>query len=246
MEERLRGGINEVVRRGGRVHRPARPWSDSVQALLAHVRAAGFPGVPAPHGRDLDGGEVLEWIDGAVGDEMQAMPREVLDEVGRMLRAYHDATLGFDPSDRNWQFPAGEPAEVILHGDPAPYNCVFRAGRPVAWIDFDTARPGPRIWDVADAAYRFGLGPFDLQPLMPAHAERVRWLVDGYGLSSDGRGELAATIVERLRWLAALIEERAAAGDVAFASHLADGHADLYRRHAAAVEGSPALAPALA
>jgi len=32
---------------------------------------------------------------------------------------------------------------------------VFRKGMPVALIDFDTAHPGPRIWDVAYAAYRF-------------------------------------------------------------------------------------------
>jgi len=51
--------------------------------------------------------------------------------------------------------PSHVPAEVICHGDVAPYNCVFRDGRPVAFIDFDTAHPGVRIWDLAYAAYRF-------------------------------------------------------------------------------------------
>ncbi|WP_290866248.1 phosphotransferase [Hamadaea sp.] len=52
--------------------------------------------------------------------------------------------------------PAGpEPAEVVCHSDAAPYNTVFRSGHPVALIDFDTAHPGPRVWDVAYAVYRF-------------------------------------------------------------------------------------------
>ncbi|MEV4013459.1 phosphotransferase [Nonomuraea angiospora] len=81
---------------------------------------------------------------------------DALTAVGALLRDYHDATLGFpaDP-DLSWYFPPVGPAEVICHGDVATYNCVFRDGLPVAFIDFDTAHPGPRIWDVAYAAYRF-------------------------------------------------------------------------------------------
>ncbi|MFD2351725.1 phosphotransferase [Nonomuraea ferruginea] len=73
-----------------------------------------------------------------------------------LLRAYHDATTGFTPpGDAAWYFPPRQPAEVVCHADIAPYNCVFRDGAPVAFIDFDTAHPGPRLWDVAYAAYRF-------------------------------------------------------------------------------------------
>ena len=49
------------------------------------------------------------------------------------------------------------------------------------------------------------------------------------------------TMVERLRWLAALIRERAAAGDPAFAAHLTDGHAELYAGHADVIEQSREL-----
>ena len=48
-------------------------------------------------------------------------------------------------------------------------------------------------------------------------------------------------MVERLRWLAALIRERAAAGDPAFAAHLTDGHAELYAGHADVIEQSREL-----
>jgi len=41
------------------------------------------------------------------------------------------------------------------HGDADPDNCVVKDGLPVGFIDFDAAHPGPRIWDVAYAVYRF-------------------------------------------------------------------------------------------
>ena len=53
-------------------------------------------------------------------------------------------------------------------------------------------------------------------------------------------------MVDRLRWLAALIHERAAAGDSAFAAHLEDGHAELYSAHADLVAISAVLGEALA
>jgi hypothetical protein len=53
-----------------------------------------------------------------------------------------------------WYFPPREPVEVVCHGDLAPYNCVFDGDRLVGVIDFDTAHPGPRLWDVAGGAYR--------------------------------------------------------------------------------------------
>ncbi|MDD6792702.1 MAG: phosphotransferase, partial [Thermobifida fusca] len=75
---------------------------------------------------------------------------------GWLLRRYHDATVGFvPPRDAVWQLPERAPREVICHGDVAPYNTVFRTGLPVAFIDFDAAHPGPRLWDLALAAYRF-------------------------------------------------------------------------------------------
>ena len=36
-----------------------------------------------------------------------------------------------------------------------PFNVVFRRGLPAAIIDWDNAAPGPRLWDVACALWRF-------------------------------------------------------------------------------------------
>ncbi|MHB8059634.1 MAG: phosphotransferase [Gaiellaceae bacterium] len=245
-EQVFHGGINEVVRRGDRLYRPARPWSESVMQLLAHIRRRGFEGAPEPFGFDA-GCEVLGWIEGEVEDRSTVdLDYDSLRPAARLLRRYHDATAGFDPSGLSWQFPAEQPFEVVLHGDAAPYNCVFRADRPVAWIDFDTARPGPRLSDVAYAAYRFCLIREPLGEITAHDVGRVREFADAYGLGGEEKTRLPETMVERLRWLAALIHERAEAGDAAFAEHLADGHAELYAGHAEMIEQSTVLREALA
>ena len=59
-ERELTGGtVNDVVRRGDTVRRSAGPWTPTVQALLAWVRAQGVSFVPAPLGLDEQGREVL-------------------------------------------------------------------------------------------------------------------------------------------------------------------------------------------
>jgi hypothetical protein len=241
----FQGGLNEVVRRGDRLYRPLRPWSRAVLSLLEHIRQAGFYGAPEPFGLDSVF-EVLGWIEGTVEDASgQDHDSSAIAAAARLLRRYHDATTGLDASDLVWQFAPEDPAEVVLHGDAAPYNCVFRNGLPVAWIDFDTARPGPRLHDVAYSAYRFCLIREPLETINASDAKRVLEFADAYGLSAGERRRLPSAIAERLRWLAALIRERAAAGDAAFAAHLADGHAELYAGHAEAIEKSKALRDAL-
>ena len=246
-EQAFQGGLNEVVRRGDRLYRPARPWSDSVLRLLEHVRHRGFEGAPEPFGLDAEGREVLGWIEGSVADTSgQDHDSDAISAAARLLRRYHDATAGFDTSGLVWQFAPERPAEVVLHGDAAPYNCVFRGGLPVAWIDFDAAHPGPRLHDIAYSAYRFCLIREPLDTLTEQDAARVRRFADAYGLGAEERLQLPDTMANRLHWLAALIRERALAGDAAFAAHLADGHAELYSAHANVIERSALLRNTLA
>ena len=170
---------------------------------------------------------------------------ETLTEVARLLRAFHDATSGFtEPASTTWYLPPREPREVICHGDIAPYNSVFRDGRPVAFIDFDTAHPGPRVWDVAYAAYRFvplaGPDNFDARGDAQEQGRRLRLFSDAYGLTDGDRALLTETVQARLHAMVEHMRTQAAAGNEAFARHVAEGHADLYladsahvRRHEA-------------
>lgn len=241
--EVLSGGVNQVVRVGATVRRPTGVWTPAVHGLLRHLELTGFDGAPRVYGVDEDGREVLDFVSGAVGHG--PVPDYVrgdaaLAAMGRLLRRYHGATAGFTPpAGAVWRLPAREPREVVCHGDAAPYNTVFRAGLPVALIDFDTAHPGPRLWDLAYTAYRFApLGaPGSDGEHVPVgeQARRLRLLVDAYGLAAEERQALPRTVCDRLAALTALITERALAGDPAFVRHRAEGHDALYRVDAAHV-----------
>jgi len=199
--------VDPVTRAGDAVLRPAAPWTASVHALLAHVRARGVTWVPEPRGARPDGRAAVSWVEGEVpAYPMPAYVWEppVLERAAAMLRELHDATEGFDRSGRTWALPEREPAEVICHNDFAPYNLAFRDGLPAGAIDFEAASPGPRAWDLAYLAYR--LVPLahpdnpDLPP-RPDAAARLDRLCGAYGGIEPGA--VLALVPERLRELAA-------------------------------------------
>jgi hypothetical protein len=226
VEERLAGGnLGGAVRSGETVRRAAGAHTATVQALLAWVRERGFPEAPEPLGLDERGREVVGFIAGDVPEyplPPWALTDDALVAVAKLLRRLHDATLGFEGDGwrrlegDGWQRVEGLPngGDVICHNDVAPYNTVYRDGRPVAFIDWDFAAPAPRAWDLAHAAWRFA-------PLTdgadPAHAaRRVRLLCDAYGL--DERARFVETVAARAQSLHDTIRERAAAGDPDFAA----------------------------
>jgi aminoglycoside phosphotransferase len=147
-EEPLAGGwlTAGVVRVGDTVRRPTGPHSPAVHALLRHLEAVGFDGAPRLLGIDDDGREVLSYVPGAVRlDAARACwPDAALREAVRLLRAVHDATVAVAPPG----------ADVVCHGDPGPWNVVWRDDRAVALIDFDEIHPGRRRDDLGDAAWK--------------------------------------------------------------------------------------------
>lgn len=197
MESPLHGGnISQVVRVGTTVRRHQGPWSGAVHGLLPHLEAQRFDGAPRFLGIDDQDWESLSFLPGEVGNyplQPSMWSDTALIEAGRLLRRLHDATVGYAPPDAPWQqvYPERSHHEVICHNDAAPNNMVFVNGEPRAFIDFDTAGPGPRIWDVA---YTFvPLAQFVPLPdgtTVPyeaiRHAEnrrrRLRLLSDSYGL----------------------------------------------------------------
>ena len=196
-EEVLRGGVanaGAVRRVGDVVVRPANENSATIHALLRHVRRAGFDGVPDPLSLDPGGEERLVFIPGDV--PFPPFPRwsqtdEVLASTVKLLRRFHDATVGFvAPADAAWSDEMADPdgGDVICHNDVCPENVVFRGGEAVALLDFDFVAPGDRLFDLArlalmtvplddpdDAARtgRTGLDPF----------VRLRVVADAYGLA---------------------------------------------------------------
>ncbi|WP_020496505.1 aminoglycoside phosphotransferase family protein [Sciscionella marina] len=241
----LTGGMGGAVRAGATVRKTRH--GERIPLLLARLRAAGFSRAPRFLGVDEHGRDVLEYLPGTVGNyplPRQARTHTALVSAARMLRAYHDATVSLAAEVRDgWYFPPRSPVEVICHGDFAPYNCVFARGRAIGIIDFDTAHPGPRSWDVAYALYRFaplchpdngdGFGA-------PAEqARRARLFRAHYG--EFGRENIAELVADRLGALVEFMRAEAARGNAAFTRHLEDGHDRLYLRDIGYIRANAAL-----
>lgn len=234
------GNITPVVRVGATVRRATGPWTPAVHTLLRHLEAVGFTGAPRVLGLDEQGREVLTYLEGEAGyydDECTVPPHlwsdAVLIDAAHLLHRFHAASSSLPPvAGAAWQlvYPDAAQHEVICHNDFAPYNSIFVGGRLQAVIDFDMAGPGPRVWDVAYAAYRFArLGEDDLD--LQEQGRRLRLFCDAYGL--EERATLVETIERRVEAVATMLVERAAAGDAAFQRHVAEGHVDGYAAHAA-------------
>jgi Ser/Thr protein kinase RdoA (MazF antagonist) len=233
--------MTNVERVGDSVRRDAGPWTETVQALLAHVRARGIDWVPEPGGRDDRGREVLGYVEGDVHD--YPLPEwmwddAVLEEAARRLRLYHDATVGFARAGRRWRLLAHTPDEVVCHNDFAPYNLLFDGGRLTGVIDFDMASPGPRVRDMAYAAYRFAPLTDPANPDVPFRglddqARRLAAFCAAYGDPRIRPADVVEAAIARLRELVAFIVESAAAGDPAQRAVLARGDVAIYERDTA-------------
>lgn len=224
------GSHSQAVRVGGTVRRVGHPWSSSVLDLLRHVEREGFRGAPRALGFDERGREVLTYVDGGVGADLPNVDAEpvqdvnhwtwrddVLVHLGVLVREYHDAAATFPWVGREWQVDVRQPVETVCHNDLAPPNVVFRAGVPVALIDWEAAAPGPRAWDLGFAAWRWV--PFwpeercraaGLPTGTAEKARRLRLLLDAYGVEPDMA--FVRTAIDRMRQFLDHLSELAAAG----------------------------------
>lgn len=241
------GGVNEVVRIGATVRRPTGFWSPLVHGLLRHLQSVGFTAAPTLHEVTADSFEILEFLPGEVCNypvsEAAASP-EALESAARLLRSYHDHTIGYlaDVLLEGWQLPAGHPLEVICHGDFAPHNVVLQGRKAFGIIDFDTAHPGSRLEDVAYAVYRWApiTAPDNADGFgtTPDQAARTKIFCDRYELDDTGRAGLVDAVILRLNALVDFMRARAAEGNTASASHLAAGHHRQYLADAAYLENN--------
>lgn len=234
-EDLLHGGnMGGAVRVGDDVRRFAGAWTPTVQRFLGHLRRQGLRWVPEPMGLDAERRDRLSYLPGFV--PQYPLPDwvwhdEVLITAARLMSELHRASAGFDARDAVWQTPAHEPVEVICHNDFAPYNMVFTDHRLTGVIDWDTASPGPRVWDVAYLAYR--LVPLTdpanadgLSSSLDERARRLRLLSDTYSPEVPP-ADIVTKTVHRLEELATFTEVRANEGHQHLGSHV-----DLYQRDA--------------
>lgn len=241
------GNVNgPVVRVGGTVRRALTPASPTIHRLLRHLEAKGFSASPRFLGIDEQQREILSFLEGETGIPPAIWQGDdPLIAAARLLRAYHDATLDFVPPEAPvWAYAYPDPTrhEVICHNDFAPYNFVYSAGIPTGVIDFDLAGPGPRLRDVAYAAY--WLVPLSFhsadqkafaQADLQQGSRRLRLFCATYGIAAgDGLLEM---IGEVLAFLGDAQAMRGIVGEAAAARLKAEGHLAHWQGEALAFEG---------
>jgi hypothetical protein len=208
------GYINLVVRAGNTIRRPPGANASFVHEVLRFLEEREFPASPRFLGIDEQEREVLSYIEGHVAWAAEqpagVWSDESLLEVALLVRSLHDLMSGSE---------LARGAETILHGDLAPRNTVYvdlgGGFRPVAFIDWDLARPGRRADDVVDMLWHY------LDPGPKRHASllarRMRAMCDAYGLSVELRREAVQLMHRRMLEVSQGITAEAANGSAAHA-----------------------------
>jgi hypothetical protein len=225
----LGGTANQgrVHRVGDTVRRPLQPTSAATHALLRHLEEVGFDGAPRVLGVDDVGREVLSYMPGqavTAPAPCWGLTDKALRSVGRLVRRFHDAAAGFDPSPYRWPRPVPAPfgGGGMAHNDLNLDNVVFRGGTAVALIDFDLAGPGTAVWDVAAAARLWAplRDPSDVTDVRRGRElHRLRLFIDAYGLDADGRAAFLPALRDSHSWMRDIVRDGAAKGVPGFAAY---------------------------
>ncbi|MEH7237662.1 phosphotransferase [Bacillus sp. JJ1562] len=242
-EEMLTGGnVSNVFRSGDTVRRELKPESFKIHKLLKHLENKGFSYAPNFLGIDEKGREILSFFKGEAGNyplKEYMWSNDVLIEIAKMLRLYHDAVSDFPLTDE-WKPMDNTPnkIEVVCHNDFAIYNIIFNQEKPIGIIDFDVAAPGPRLWDIAytlytcvplSRVYHTETGEaLYYDPLQHAECikQRVKLFFESYGKGMEVDLEM---VLLRLEGLCKYMQRKASEGDSAFQKMIDEGHLEHYQ-----------------
>ena len=115
----------------------------------------------------------MSFVEGEVHhDHGEYRPSEArLARVAALIRQFHEATAGS---------ALAADAEIVAHNELGPHNTVFAGDEPVAFIDWDDAAPGTRLFDLSNAVWSFANVGEDGGPVRE-QARLVRLMCDAYG-----------------------------------------------------------------
>lgn len=146
--EELKGGEStaSVLKIGGTVHRTLNANSEKVHTVLQVLEEANVTFVPRFLGIDEHNREILTYLEGRTPDAHYDWTTDRLITVVKMLRIFHDATVGMDLLHTE---------EVMCHRDLAPWNTIIFDDEPIGFIDFDGVEPGKRAEDLGYMLWTF-------------------------------------------------------------------------------------------
>jgi tRNA A-37 threonylcarbamoyl transferase component Bud32 len=177
-----------VVRVGNTVRRPKSPASSTARSLLVHLERKGFTAVPRYLGVDEQGRDILTYVPGSISTKWQFYPDEIIRLAGRLLREFHEATVGCE-------LLLGKP--VMCHHDPGPNNVVFQRTRPIAFIDFDMVAPGDRLEDLGYMAWSWCISAKASRQPVETQARQIGLLASAYEIDAIDRHNFFDSILER-------------------------------------------------
>lgn len=154
------GNVNSAALKEDVVRRKLTDVSPAIHQLLKYLQAKSFPSVPRLLGRDQEY-EYLSYIPGepifrpwsnAIKTD------EFIIHLGQWLRSYHDVAADFRLEGDvhfNWGFTSPQSKMIVCHGDLGPWNCIEQDGKFLGIIDWDLARYGYAIDNVAEFVFEF-------------------------------------------------------------------------------------------
>ncbi|NRA65987.1 MAG: aminoglycoside phosphotransferase family protein [Pseudobacteriovorax sp.] len=239
VKKELSGGRKgKIWKESETVIRPSNDWTRTVHRFLSYLRERGVDFVPKPLSFDSDN-EVLSFMPGDVFHSpypKDLFSIESLKSASRLLRQFHDFGKGFISQisrDDKWMLEPKKGFEVICHGDFAPYNVCVNDWHATGIIDFDTIHPGPRLWDISYAIYRWVPLTSPLNPdtffELDKQIHRAGVFFDVYGASAGLREKLVPMLVERLEALISYMTTNAPQSETNFGDDIANGHIKVYQ-----------------
>lgn len=197
-----RGSMGRLWVVGDTVRRERGPHSDTIAALLQHLQRREYPYSPRYLGVDEHGRDVLSRVPGQPVPTLRG--DDQLIEVGHAVAGFAEAVRDFRcPPGAVWRTPEAVPphGETIIHTDIAPWNMLEVNTRLSGLVDFDSARPGRAIEDVAYAAWHMtplhdeAMGDGALPPPLQDRPRRLRVFAESCGLDTEQRARLVDEVV---------------------------------------------------
>ena len=191
-----RGSMGRLWWVGDTVRRERGPHSDAVAALLRHLEARGYEYSPRHLGVDGRGRDVLSRVPGEPVPTLRG--DEQLCEVGYAVAGFARAVADFSFAGWGWRNPEGWPChgDTVIHNDVVPWNMLEVEGHLSGLVDFDSARPGRAMEDVAYAAWHMTplhdepMGDGAAAPPLEDRPRRLRVFADACALDVPAREHL--------------------------------------------------------